>query len=38
MQDEPKCKEFMSKIGYLRIPDAGSLKTDDIKLFTDWEK
>jgi len=38
VQEEPKCKEFMSKMGYLRVPDTGSLKSDDFKLFTDWKK
>ena len=37
VQDQPKCKEFMSKVGYLSVQDEVALTSDERKVFTEWQ-
>ena len=36
IQNDPKCKEFMEKVGYIRLVDEKSMQSDDISVFHEW--
>ena len=36
IQNDPKCKEFMEKVGYIQLVNEKSMKSDDISVFHEW--
>ena len=37
VQNDPNCRKFMEEVGYIRLEDEKSLRSDDILLFQDWK-
>ena len=36
IQNDPKCKEFMEKVGYIQLANEKSMQSDDISVFHEW--
>ena len=37
IQNDPKCKEFMEKVGYIQLANEKSMQSDDISVFHEWK-